>query len=244
LKPARVARFLVQNALIGLALLLALAASALFTMRVVLDSRDVAVPPLTGRTQAEAEALVAARGLWLRIEGRRHDAAVPRDRVVAQDPAPGALLKTHRAVRLWISLGPKRVSVPKVEGDSVRTARTTLEQAGVPVARVIEVEDRAPEGTVLVQRPAPGETDLAGEGASLLVSRGTRDASFVMPDLIGRDARSVLDALERAGLKVSDLRYRSYPGVAAGIVLRQSPQAGQRVSARAALSLDVSRPAS
>jgi serine/threonine-protein kinase len=244
LKPARVLRLLAQNALIVTGLLGTLATSALFTMRVVLDSRDVSVPALTGRTLREAEALVAARGLSLRIEGRRHDGSVPAERVVAQEPPPGALLKTHRAVRLWVSLGPKRVSVPRVEGESVRTARSALEQAGVPLARVIEVQDRAPEGTVLVQRPPAGESDLATDGAALLVSRGLRDVSYVMPDLIGRDARAVLATLGRAGLKVTDLRYRSYPGVAPGIVLRQSPPAGQRVSSRASLSLDVSRPAS
>lgn len=213
-------------------------------MRVVLDSRDVAVPPLTGRTLPEAEALVATRGLALRIDGRRHDGSVPAERVVAQEPPPGATLKARRAVRLWMSLGPKRVTVPRVEGESVRTARSALEQAGVPLARAIEIQDRAPEGTVLVQRPPAGEADLAGDGAALLVSRGLRDMSYVMPDLIGRDARAVLETLDHAGLKVTDVRYRSYPGVAPGIVLRQSPAAGQRVSSRAALSLDVSRPAS
>ena len=65
-----------------------------------------------------------------------------------------------------------------------------------------------------------------------------------MPDLIGRDARRGARRARAAGLKVTDVRYRSYPGVAPGIVLRQSPPAGQRVSSRAALSLDVSRPAS
>jgi serine/threonine-protein kinase len=143
-----------------------------------------------------------------------------------------------------MSLGPKRVSVPRVEGESLRTARATLEQAGIPVGRVIEVRDRAAEGTVLMQRPPAGDADLGSEGASLLVSRGPRDVSYVMPDLIGKDAQQVLAILERAGLKVTDVRYRSYPGIAPGIVLRQSPSAGQRVSARAALSLDVSRPVS
>jgi beta-lactam-binding protein with PASTA domain len=243
LKLSRVLRLLAQNALIGIALVATLATSALFTMRVVLESRDVAVPALTGRTLREAEALIAPRGLALRIEGRRHDVGVPADRVVSQEPPPGATLKAHRAVRLWLSLGPKRVSIPRVEGESIRTARSALEQAGLPLARAVEVRDPAPEGTVLVQRPPPGETDLGSEGVSLLVSRGPRDVGYVMPDLIGRDARSVLDLLERAGLKVTDVRYRSYPGVAPGIVLRQSPPAGQRVSARAALSLDVSRPA-
>jgi serine/threonine-protein kinase len=219
-----------------------LATSAFFTMRVVLESRDVAVPALAGRSLREAETIVAPRGLSLRVEGRRHDANVPRDRVVAQEPAPGATLKTHRAVRLWISLGPKRVVVPRVEGDSVRSARAALEQAGIPVARVIEVGDRSPEGTVIVQRPPAGEASLdEGGGASLLVSRGPLDASYVMPDLIGRDASQALAVLEQAGLKVSDVRYRSYPGIGPGIVLRQSPSPGVRVSARAALSLDVSR---
>jgi len=95
-----------------------------------------------------------------------------------------------------------------------------------------------------MQRPPAGEADLGDEGASLLVSRGQRDTAYVMPDLIGHDARMVLETLERAGLKVTDVRYRSYPGVAPGVVLRQSPAAGQRVSARGALSRDVSRPAS
>ncbi len=243
MKLRRVFRLLAQNALLAVALAATLATSAVFTMRVVLESRDVAVPALTGRTLGEAEALVAPRGLALRIEGRRHDSGVPAERVVSQEPPPGATLKAHRAVRLWLSLGPKRVSVPRVEGESIRTARAALEQAGVPLARAIEVRDLAPEGTVLVQRPPPGEADLGPEGASLLVSRGPRDVGFLMPDLIGRDARAVLDVLERAGLKVTDVRYRSYPGVAPGIVLRQSPPAGQRTSSRTALSLDVSRPA-
>jgi beta-lactam-binding protein with PASTA domain len=65
-----------------------------------------------------------------------------------------------------------------------------------------------------------------------------------MPDLIGRDAGAVLRALQAAGLKVSDVRSRTYPGVAPGIVLRQTPAAGSRVSPRGAVLLDVSKEAS
>jgi beta-lactam-binding protein with PASTA domain len=112
------------------------------------------------------------------------------------------------------------------------------------VARVVEIEDAAAEGTVLLQRPPAGEADVSAGGASLLVSRGPGGASYVMPDLIGRDAGAVIAALQAAGLKVSDVRYRTYPGVQPGIVLRQSPPAGHPVSSRAALSLDVSKAAS
>ena len=62
-----------------------------------------------------------------------------------------------------------------------------------------------------------------------------------MPDLIGRKAGPVLDALRLAGLKVGDVRYRAYPGVAAGVVLRQDPAAGHRVNPRTALALEISK---
>ena len=65
-----------------------------------------------------------------------------------------------------------------------------------------------------------------------------------MPDIIGREAGIAVAALQAAGLKVSDIRYRAYPGVAPGIVLRQNPPAGHPVSSRVALSLDVSKGAS
>jgi serine/threonine-protein kinase len=243
LNTSQILRFLARNALLALALAATATLSALLTMRVVLSSRDVAVPALVGRTVPEAGALSSQRGLMVRIEGRRHDASVPAERVVAQEPPPGAALKAHRAVRVWVSLGPRRVRVPAVEGDSARSARVALEQSGVPVARIVEIEDAAPEGTVLVQRPAAGEADVT-LGASLLVSVGPSGASFVMPDLIGREAGAAVSALQSAGLKVGDVRYRRYPGIAPGIVLRQSPPAGHRVSSRTPLALDVSREAS
>ena len=237
----RILSFLGRNALLGAGLLAAAGTSALVTMRVVLSARDVAVPALVGRPFTEAESQARQRALVLRIEGRRHDPSIGADRIVAQEPPAGAALKAHRAVRVWLSLGPRRATVPPVEGQSARTARIALEQSGVPVDRMVEVVDAAAEGTVVVQRPAPGEADISAGGASLLVSRGPASSSYVMPDLIGREAQAAMRLLQSAGLKVGDVRYRSYPGVAPGIVLRQVPAAGYRVDSRTALVLDVSR---
>jgi eukaryotic-like serine/threonine-protein kinase len=237
----RTAVFLLKMALLGTGLLAALALSAFATMRVVLSSQEVVVPSLVAKRMPEAGAVAARRGLALRVEGRRNDAKVPVDRVVAQEPAAGATLKSHRSVRVWLSLGPRRVAVPAVEGQSVRTARISLDQSGTPVGRVVEVDDPAAEGTVLVQRPPAGDTDTMTEGVSLLVSRGPAGADYLMPDLIGKKAEEILDSLRIAGLKVAQVRYRSYPGVAAGVVLAQVPAAGHRVSSRSSVSLDVSR---
>ena len=236
-----VLRLLARNALLGATLLATLGVSAVVTMRVVLSARDVAVPGLVGRPLPEASGLAAQRGLAIQVEGRRHDATVAAAHVIAQQPPPGGTLKAHRHVRVWVSLGPRRITVPRVEGQSVRTARIALEQAGLHVAHVVEVSDPAPEDQVLVQRPPSGETDVSGDGASLLVSRGGGRAAYVMPDLIGRPAQRVMASLLAAGFKVADVRYRTYPGVAPGIVLRQLPPAGHRIDPRTPLSLDVSR---
>lgn len=237
----RFAVFLVQNGLLVAALAAVAGLSALATMRVVLTSQEVAVPSLIERRVPEAGVLAARHGLLLRVEGKRHHLKIPADRIVAQEPPAGSALKARRSIRVWLSLGPQRLTVPALEGESLRTARLTLEQAQIPVGRVVEVDAVAEEGTVLVQRPPPGESDGIGEGVSLLASRGAAGRDYVMPDLIGRKAEEVLQSLQLAGLKVADVKYRSYPGVAPGIVLRQAPAAGRRVSPRSTVSLDVSK---
>jgi eukaryotic-like serine/threonine-protein kinase len=240
----RFAIALVKYGLLAVALLVTAGLSALTTMRVVLRTQEVVVPSLVGKPLAEAGALAARRRLVLRVEGRRNDPKLGRDLIVEQEPAPGAGIKRQRSVRVWVSLGPRRLTIPKVEGESVRSGRLLLDQAQVPVGRVIEVNDVAEEGTILQQHPPMGETDtLSAEGASLLVSRGPGNREFVMPDLIGRPALTVLETLRVAGLKVTEVRYRPYPGVAAGLVLRQAPLSGYRVSPQTAISLDVSQSA-
>ena len=240
----RFAVSLVKYGVLILALPLTAALSALTTMRVVLRSQEVMVPALVGRRVPEAGSLASAHRLLLRVEGRRNDPRVPADRIVAQEPAAGATLKRQRSIRVWVSLGPRRLTVPSVEGESIRTGRLSLEQAQVPVGRVVETHDVTEEGTILIQHPPAGDTEsLDAEGAALLVSLGPRTTDYVMPDLIGRPAASVLDALSRAGLKVTEVRYRPYPGMAAGMVLRQAPSAGHRVGARTGVSLEVSRAA-
>lgn len=240
----RFAILLLKYGLLAVALAITAGLSALTTMRVVLKAQEVSVPSLLGRKVPDAGSIAAKNRLLLRVAGKRNDPRMKADLIVEQDPPAGSMLKTQRSVRVWVSLGPRRLSVPAVEGESLRSGRLTLEQAGVNVSRILEVTNAAEEGTILLQRPPAGETDeLAEEGASLLVSLGPGNRDFVMPDLIGRRADDVVSWLREAGLNVTDVNYRPYLGVAPGIVLRQTPPSGYRVTPRAAVALDVSRSA-
>jgi len=231
---------LLRNGLLLAALAVTAALSAAVTMRAVLSAQEVIVPNVVGQRLASAGALVVHDGLKLRVEGKRHDALVPRGQIATQDPPAGSALKPNRSVRVWLSLGPRRLEVPPVEGESLRTARLTFNQARVPLGRVIEVSSTRPEGTVLLQRPPPGEMGDVGEGVSLLISRGPGGLDYLMPDLIGQRGDPVLRWLAGAGWKTS-VRYRSYPGVAPGIVLRQTPSSGHRMSRRDPIGLEISQ---
>ena len=240
----RFAILLLKYGLLAIALAITAGLSALTTMRVVLKSQEVSVPSLLGRRVPDAGTVASRHKLLLRVEGKRNDPRMAADLIVEQDPPAGALLKTQRSVRVWVSMGPRRLSVPSVEGESLRSGRLTLEQAGVNVGRILEVTNAADEGTILLQRPPAGDTDkLAEEGASLLVSRGPGNRDFVMPDLIGRKSDAALVMLREAGLSVTDVIYKPYLGVEPGVVLRQTPSSGYRVTPRAAVSLEVSRAA-
>lgn len=236
----RFTAFLLENALVSGALLLTAVLSAVTTMRIVLASQEVVVPSLLERRIADAGTLAARHRLLLRVEGKRHDDKVAQDAIVAQEPVAGSHLKAQRSLRVWVSLGPRRLSIPALEGQSLRTARLTLDQLRLPVARVAEVPDPAEAGTILVQNPPAGETDHVGEGLTLLVSQGPRQLDYVMPDLIGRKVEEAEELLSRAGLHAGDIRVRSYPGVQPGIVLRHVPPAGHRVNSTTPIALDVS----
>lgn len=241
LSVKRFAISVVKNSLLLLALALSAGLSALFTMRAVLSAQEVQVPSLLDRRLPEASAQAARSLLLVKVEGRRNDPKVAPGHVAAQEPAAGSTLKTHRSIRVWLSAGPQRLRVPALAGESLRSARLMLEQAQLPVEHVVEVDHPEPEGTVLAQQPPAGEAEEVLGPVALLVSRGPANVDYVMPDLIGRRAEDVFEGLRRAGLKLADVRYRSYPGVAPGIVLRQSPAAGHRVSPRSSVSLDVSK---
>ena len=196
---------LVRLGFLALALLVAAGISTVTTMRAILSSQEVVVPSLLEKRIPEAGALAARHGLLLRVEGKKHDPKVPADRIVAQEPGPGSTLKSHRSIRVWTSLGPRRLRLPGVEGTSLRTARLDLDQAQVPIRRVVGGGRRRGGGDGAGAAAAGRRHGLrCEEGVSLLVSRGRGGTDYLMPDMIGRRADDVLSDLRRGGLKVSD----------------------------------------
>jgi eukaryotic-like serine/threonine-protein kinase len=210
------------------------------SMRLALRAREVQVPDLTNRTANEATAIAGDLGLAVKVdEARRVDAKIGAGRVVAQEPAAGSTARRQRSLRVWLSAGQRATSVPALTGDSERTAQLRLAQDGLSLASVSEIRSPDyPSDVVLAQEPPPKS---AGTRVALLVNRGDRGTSYVMPDLIGVNGDRAAEILRQRGFRVAVVGSNPYPGVAAGVVIRQNPQAGFQIAAGEAISREGSR---
>lgn len=228
--------------LLGGGLLLTYVLFAAAGMRIALKTREVVVPDLQGRSVNEASALLADSGLDLKVEeARRLDPKIPAGQILAQEPQAGLGTRRDRSVKVWISGGPRSMVIPTLVGESERSAQIRIQQQGLELAGIAEIRSSDADyarGTIVAQAPAPKSS---GSRVALLVNRGERGETYVMPDLIGVNGDRAADVLRAGGFRIAVVGDHPYPGVPAGIVLRQSPQAGFQISRGEAISLEVSR---
>lgn len=208
-------------------------------MRVANRARDVAVPDLMGLTLVEATQRSRTAGLELRLEARRPDPAVPRDHILAQEPEAGSTLRRQRTIRVRVSDGHQAPVVPVVVGQNERTAEMVLTQEQIEVTRRVDIRTSAYATGVVVAQDPPASQQAAQ--VALLVNRGESGAGFVMPDVIGVRGDRVVDLLRRRGFRVTIGAAVPYPGLPAGVVIRQTPQAGFQIGYGDAIVLEVSQ---
>jgi eukaryotic-like serine/threonine-protein kinase len=226
--------------LVGGGLLLTYVLFAVVGMRLALKTREVVVPTLQGKTVNEASAILTESGLNLKVEeGRRIDAKVPAGQILTQEPQAGVSTRRDRSIKVWVSAGPRAAIIPVLTGESERSADIRMKQEGLELASLAEIRSSEYErNTVVAQTPPPKSS---GARVALLVNRGERGATYVMPDLIGVNGDRAADVLRAKGFRIAVVGDHPYPGVPAGIVLRQNPQAGFEISSGETISLEVSR---
>lgn len=226
--------------ILGGALLATYLLFAAASMRVALRTREVQVPDLTNRTTNEASAIAADLGLTLKVDDvRRPDAKVGAGRVLGQDPPAGSTARRQRSMRVWLSAGLRASTIPGLVGETERSAQLRLAQDGLALSAVSEIRSNDLPSDVVVAQNPPAKS--ASGQVALLVNRGERGISYVMPDLIGVNGDRAADILRNRGFRVAVVGSTPYPGIAAGIVIRQSPQGGFQIGPGEPISLEVSR---
>ena len=162
---------IVRYILSGLVLLLIFIASALIAMRIAIHGREVQVPKLTGLAPSDAQRVANGVGLQLSVENSFYSAEVPAGRVLSQLPPPGTTVRKGWQVRVSQSLGPQRITIPDVVGQSRRVAEINLRRRGIEIGNVAvrNMPGAAPE-QVLAQSPAANAQAVTAPKVDLLVN--------------------------------------------------------------------------
>ncbi len=227
---------LLRYALLAFVLASASFLSAMTTIRLAIRGRVVTMPNVVGKSFQDAQAILQAGGLQMRVADRVYSPQPPNT-VVRQRPAPNEQVKFSQTAQVVLSLGPQTVPVPAIEGRSLRGARITLLESGLELGEVSNVPLAAPNpDTVLAQNPAQG-TSAETPRVDVLVATGSPPPAYVMPNLIGMDAGTAGRLLSAAGIKIA--KTTVVPGPRGGIIAGQTPKAGARVAADAGVEISI-----
>lgn len=196
--------------------------------------RIATVPDLRGQSEDEARELLNRYDMEVEVGPPLDHPSAAAGVVLAQSPLPGREVGPGAAVRITVSAGASRRTVPDVTGLSAREAQGVLEEIGFAV-RVDDVEHESDVGQVLEVRPEPGSMVDVPATLRMIVSRGPPRVDI--PELVGQDEGDARRALEDGGLRMGEVEYNRFSIQSSGTVTAQRPAPGVRL--RAGSSVDV-----
>ena len=197
----------------------------------LLGGEPVTVPDVVGMQLEDAEAELEDVGLD--ADAQDVPSRKPEGEVVRQDPEEGTEAETGDTVTLFVSAGPRQVTVPDVVGMSLEEATETLEDARLQVGEITyQSAEGAEPGEVLDQFPRAGDEVDARDKVRLVVARNT------VPNVVGMTQEEATQLLQDAGYEVAVNTEPSDED--AGIVIAQEPTGGTQLEEGATVTILVS----
>jgi eukaryotic-like serine/threonine-protein kinase len=243
--------------------------SFLTAMRFAIHGREASVPNFVGLSSSQAEQLAVSNGLSLSREESFYSSEIPVGRVVSQEPPAGSKVRRGWQVRVAESLGPQRVTIPNVVGESERAAELNLQRRGLDLGSVATISTpELPTDQVVAQSPPPDAQGVVSPKVHLLYNAAASpEKTFVMPDFVGAKLAEATVAVTDAGMKLGNVRTipptptptaapsvqpapptvatktpaKTPPVPTEGVIVAQSPGAGAKVMTGATISFDIVR---
>jgi serine/threonine-protein kinase len=199
-------------------------------------ARTIALADYSGQSSSQAQQAVIALGLRPRVAEVTSE-SVPPDRVVRQEPAPGAKLAANELVTLFVSVGAPLVVVPNVKGFSSADAQRVLSEAHFQT-KLVPRFGSEPKDQVVDVNPPAGERARENSVVTLTVSRGQQPAT--VPNLVSMNADAARAALERLGLRLDIVQRTQSDTIPENTIASQDPHDGVQVDPGTSVQVVVS----
>jgi beta-lactam-binding protein with PASTA domain len=151
---------------------------------------------------------------------------VKKGMAVGTSPEEGTEVDRRSRVRLFVSSGPQKITVPDVVGLARESAESRLDREGLTVQVQMQQSDK-PQDEVIAQSPGSGTKLDAGARVTITVSEGLKKVS--VPDVQGLTEKEALRSLQAAGLNGTVHHKDTDVEEEDGTVLEERPGAGTEV---------------
>ncbi|MBP2403894.1 Stk1 family PASTA domain-containing Ser/Thr kinase [Streptomyces syringium] len=199
------------------------------------NNSQVTVPTLTGETLASAQKMGENGDFKVTQDGETF-CDQPKGKVCDQNPKANAKVDRGSEVKVVLSKGAEKVSVPDVRGSKFEEAEAELKAKGFTV-RQKQVESDRTAGIVIDQDPK-GSTK-AEKGTEITLSVASTPASKTVPSVVGQPFDAAKKQLTDLGFKVAkDEEESDQPP---GNVLRQSPDGNTTAQPNSTVTLFVAK---
>ncbi|MDR2053571.1 MAG: PASTA domain-containing protein [Treponema sp.] len=241
---------LVVVTVLGMVVFVAVVALLVFFIA-LRGAEQALVPDLRNKDLLEALQELQVKELYPRIQTRYSESASDRGLILEQDPMPGAIVKAGRRIKLTVSRGMVINTIEDYRGRNIEEVRMDLQALFAPASMPLLVvkepfmyEYSSEEaGTILQQKPEPGEPVSGPVTLEFVVSRGPAHIMTAVPNLWGLTPREALDRLEEAGLGFVFSLREARDGETYGTVVFQEPAKDTMIESGRSVNMLVTSPA-
>lgn len=198
------------------------------TVHVVVSSaligKEIIVPDVSGMREDEAQGKLTDAGFKPTSEFQ-YDDNVAEGNVISTTPAANSKAAKDTQVKMIVSKGAQKKTVPDVRGKSEADARSEIQAAGLTVGSTsTQHDDSVAKGNVISQSVTPGKKVSAGTAVNLVLSSGSDKVSI--QNFAGKDEEELLSWASQNGLNASKQKDEYSSNYEEGTIISMSPASG------------------
>lgn len=165
--------------------------------------KDVTVPSIKGMKQEEAKAQLTKLKLVFEVADSESDSS-DVGTVIKTYPDIGTTVKENSIVKVILSSGPKKVTVPDLKKLDISTAETMLKGLNLVLGSTPDrkFSSTIPKDLIIEQNPTKDTSVFEGTTVDVTVSDGPELKIVTVPHVIGKSLSEATKILKGANLKV------------------------------------------
>ena len=199
----------------------------------------VVVPSTVGASQTEVSAALDPLGLTSMVVEKQFSEEIPEGHVIQSIPEGGGRIDQGGTVKLVVSKGPERFTLPSIAGLTPEAATNLLAKLPLAIQPLAEeFSTTVPKGYVIDSNPPAGEKVKRSAIVVIRVSKGIEQVA--LSSYVGKSSDQALNELQDAGFVVTST-YGFSETRLAGEVISQKPAGGATADKGSKIYLVISK---